>query len=89
MKMHGKCFIQQAKLALVDIEGRRNWWHSSHPWFEMELLFYVAQEQFVATNAMKANMWKQGGSSLCRLCLKHYEIIMHIVSGCDILCGTK
>ena len=49
----------------------------------------VAQEQVVATNAMKEKMENQGGSSLCRLCQKHDEIIMHIVSGCEMLCGTK
>ena len=38
---------------------------------------------------MKAKIWKQGGSSLCRICQKHDEKIMHIVSGCEMLCGTK
>ena len=34
-------------------------------------------------------MWKQGGSSLCRLYQKHDETIMYIVSGCDMLCGME
>ena len=38
---------------------------------------------------MKAKLWKKGGSSLCRLCCKHDETVMHMVSGCEMLAGTK
>ena len=89
MKMHGKLLSQQSKLVLVEIEGRHKWLHSAHLGFEMESLICVAQEQVVANNVMKAKMWKQGGSSLCRLFQKHDEIIMHIVIGCEMLCRMK
>ena len=57
--------------------------------FEMESLLCAAQEQSLATNVMKTKMWKQGGSSLCRLYQKHDVTIMYIVSGCDMLCGME
>ena len=34
-------------------------------------------------------MRNQGGSSMCRIFQKHDETIMHIVSGCEMLCGTE
>ena len=38
---------------------------------------------------MKAKMWIQFSSSVCRIFQNHHETIMQIVSGCDMLCETK
>ena len=89
MVMHGQFARQTAQLDAVDVEGGQRWLHTSHLRFETESLLCAAQEQALATNAMKAKVWKKGGSSLCRLCCKHDETVMHIVSGCEMLSGTK
>ena len=70
MKMNGQLFRQQSKLASVHIEVCHEWLKSAHLQFETESLIYAAQEQALANNLTKAVMWKQGGSSLCRLCQK-------------------
>ena len=89
MVMHGQFFRQTAQLDAVDVEGGHRWLHTSHLQFETESLICAAQEQVLATNAMKAKVWKKGGTSLCRLCCKHDETVMPMVSGCEMLAGTK
>ena len=89
MTMNEKFFRQQTKLATVDTEGGRKWLNSAHLRFDTESLICAAQEHDLATNVTKENMWKQGASSLCRLCKNQDETLMNIVSGCEMLCGTK
>ena len=89
MKVHGQFFRQQYKLALIDIEVGHKWLHSAHLKFDTESLICAAQEQALATNVMKSNMRNQGGSSFCRLLQNQDETIMHIFSGCEMVCEKK
>ena len=87
--MHGHFVRQNAQLDAVDVEGGQRWLHTSHLRFETESLLCAAQEQVLAMNVMKAKVWKKGGTSLFRLCCKHDKTVMHIVSGYEMLAGTK
>ena len=86
MRMHGQFPRQTAELIYACVEGGNKWLHTAHLRPETESFTYAAQEQALATNVMKSKVWRNGGTGLCRLCCKHDETIMHIVSGCEILC---
>ena len=74
----------------VDIEASHKWLEKAHLRFETESLLCAAQEQALATNNTKTNVWKQKGASpLCRLYKSHPETISHIVSGCKCLAANK
>ena len=52
---------------------------------ETESLIVAAQNQSIRTNVVKANIDKSQGDSLCRVCRKVDESIVHIISGCGKL----
>ena len=52
---------------------------------ETEVMLYVAQEQALRTNSIKAKIEKQPVSSKCRLCGTKKETVMHLVRGCPKL----
>jgi hypothetical protein len=87
--IHGQFFTAQEQIEGVDLKMSHLWLQRAHLRFETEALVCAAQEQALPTNWMKAKIWKMGGSSLCRMCKEHDETIMHVVSGCKMLCGTK
>ena len=89
MAMHGKFFVQQAEVPAVIPELCHDWLNTSHLRFETEACLCAAQEQALATRYIKAKIWKEGGSSICRLCKAHDETVHHIISGCSILAATK
>ena len=47
---------------------------------ETESLVCSAQDQALNTNAIKSKIYKENISPLCRLCNKHSETVMHLVS---------
>ena len=51
----------------------------------MEGLVFVAQEQALSTNAVKAHIYKTPCSARCRLCGSFDETIDHLVSCCSFL----
>ena len=89
LRMQGQFFSQTAALPAANKPESDEWLHTSHLRFETESLICAAQEQALATKVMQAKIWKTGGTSLCRMCHEHDETIMHIVSGCKMLCGNK
>ena len=48
-----------------------------------ESLIITAQGQAFATNLLKAHIFHQGGSPLCRMCVKAGESIAHILCECS------
>eukprot|EP00957_Ditylum_brightwellii_P037018 2802762-Ditylum_brightwellii.AAC.1 len=56
---------------------------------ETEAAICAAQEQTMVTNYICKEIFKQAVDPLCRLCRKENETISHIVSGCEMLAGTK
>ena len=86
---HGQFFKAQEQIEGVDIKMSHLWLQRAQLRFETEVLVCATQEQAFPTNWMKAKVWKMGGSSLCRMCKEHDETIVHVVSGCKMLCGTK
>ena len=87
--MNGQLFPQKTNMASVDIEVEHKWLHSSHLRFDTESLICTSQEQALETNVKKEKIWKQGCSSMYSLCHKQEETNIHMVSGCEMLCGTK
>ena len=84
--LHGK-FVQDTK----DLRGKKswNWLRGGHLRKETEALICAAQEQALATNSIKAHIYKQEIEDKCRLCGQSNETVMHIVGGCATLAGKE
>jgi hypothetical protein len=89
MPMHGQWFRQRDAIATVDVPSSNHWLKYAHLRCETESLICAAQEQTLATNYVRKQLWKMNCSSKCRLCKVHDETIGHIVSGCTMMAGTK
>jgi hypothetical protein len=89
MPLHGQFFKQQAEIPNADIDQSFRWTQGAHLRYETESLICAAQEQALATNHIKARIWKNGTNSKCRLCKEQNETVTHIVSGCKMLAATK
>jgi hypothetical protein len=87
--LHGKFFVQQADIPQVDLTLSHQWLQRAHLRAETEAAICAAQEQALATNYIRKNIFKQDVNPICRLCCKENETISHIVSGCEALAGTK
>ena len=56
---------------------------------ETESVVCAAQDQALNTNAIKSKIYKENISPLCRLCNKHSETVMHLLSGCENLAQKR
>ena len=55
---------------------------------ETEGFIIAAQDQALRTNAIKVNIDKQTGTSMCRLCGEKEETVDHLVSSCSKIAQT-
>ena len=89
MPLHGQFFQQQSEIPTIDSSLSVDWLENSHLRFETESLICAAQEQALATNHIKAKIWKNGTVGKCRLCREQDETVSHLISGCIMLAGSK
>ena len=84
--LHGKFWKDT-----MEVRGDRSWdWlKGGHLKKETEALICAAQEQALATNSVKAEIYEQDVENKCRLCGAPNETVMHIVSGCSVLAGKE
>ena len=90
MNLHGNFFRTRAAIPEVNTTESNQWLETAHLRFETESLICAAQEQALATNNIKAKVWKmEKYSPMCRLCKEQPETIAHIVAGCKHLAANK
>jgi hypothetical protein len=89
MNLHGDYFRQQDKIATVNLPLSTEWLDIPYLRFETESLLCAAQEQALATNYVRAKIWKTHSCTKCRLCKTQNETVSHIVSGCKMLAATQ
>ena len=84
--LHGK-FVKDTN----DVRGGKSWdWlRGGHLKKETEALICAAQDQALATNSIKAHIYKEDVPDRCRLCGQSNETVMHIVGGCSTLAGKE
>eukprot|EP00957_Ditylum_brightwellii_P010416 787545-Ditylum_brightwellii.AAC.1 len=87
--LHGKFFCQQAEIPQVNMKQSHLWLRQAQLRPETKATICAAQEQTMVTNHIWKEIFKQYVDPLCCLCRKENEIISHIVSGCEMLAGTK
>ena len=73
----------------MDTARSDRWLNTAHLYYETKSLICTAQEQALATNHLRAKVWKQDVDSKCQLCHEQEENVSHIVAGCKCLAGTK
>eukprot|EP00957_Ditylum_brightwellii_P210013 15364474-Ditylum_brightwellii.AAC.2 len=87
--MHSTFFVQQKGVPQVDLDQSHQWLRHANLRYEAEVAICTTQDQLMATNYICNTLYKQTVNSLCHLCGKWNETILHISSGCDMLQGTK
>ena len=89
MPMHGQWRKARDQIANIDVKNSELWLTKSNLRPETESLICSAQEQALATNYVRSEIWKQKCNPTCRLCGEKNETVSHVISGCKILAGTK
>ena len=69
----------------MDAALQWSWLASASLMPETEGFILAAQDQAIATNALKCNIFHLPVSPSCRLCGRHDETIDHLVSGCEVI----
>eukprot|EP00957_Ditylum_brightwellii_P069748 5296678-Ditylum_brightwellii.AAC.1 len=87
--MHGKCFAQQKDTPQVDLAQSHKWLRRASLCGKPKAAICAAQDQDMVTNLICHIIYKQAMNPWCWLCRKYNEMIAHITSGCNMLCGTK
>ena len=89
MEMHGQWFRDREGIPSVDTSQSDKWLKNAQLTPETESLIIAAQEQTLATNYVRKNIWKTDCDPRCRICKESAETVKHIVSGCTCLAGSK
>ena len=89
MELHGQWLSERDEMNMVNEVLSNRWLRYAKLTPETESLLVAAQEQTLATNYIRKNIWKMDCSPLCRLCKQKPETVKHIISGCTCLVGSK
>eukprot|EP00957_Ditylum_brightwellii_P059138 4487340-Ditylum_brightwellii.AAC.1 len=87
--LHGKSFKQQEEIPQVDLDKLHQWLRRAHLCPKMEAAICTAQEQTMAKNYIRKKIFRMNVNPICRMCCKENKTILYIVSGCELLAGTK
>ena len=85
-EMHGQFVRQTGEVASKEMW---TWLERGEMKKETEALIVAAQDQALSTNAVKVKIYKQEGTTACRMCKNKDETVGHLLSECSKLAQTE